>query len=84
MIIGALSLKLLDGTNNKVEAQALIVGIKLAKLVAIKPVWIEGDFVVIINACKQKKLNQFDVKFHRNPWFQNIVRLLFLPSLTLL
>ena len=54
-VLGMLAQKLLVGTNNKVEAMALLLGLELALQLNIVNIHIEGDSSMVINSCLKKK-----------------------------
>jgi ribonuclease HI len=54
-----LAQKLPVGTNNKVEAMALLLGLELALQLNIVNIHIEGDSSVVINSCVKKKIENW-------------------------
>ena len=62
---------LLDGTNNLAEAQALLIGLILAKRCNVSTIHIEGDSQVIINSC-DAEINSMEVNTKRNQHQQEI------------
>ena len=54
-VLGMLAQKLLIGTNNKVEAMALLLGLELTFQLSITNIHIEGDSSVVINSCVKKE-----------------------------
>ena len=55
IVVCMLAQHLLVGTNNKVEAMALLLGLELALQLKLDNIHIEGDSTVVINSCVKKK-----------------------------
>ena len=53
-VLAMLAHKLSIGTNNKVEAIVLLLGLELASRLSITNIHIEGDSSVVINSCVKK------------------------------
>lgn len=63
MLISAKSIKLPLGTNNVAEVLGLLLGLQMAlKLNCLKH-HVEGDYQVIINACRDRKYCSWKIKY---------------------
>lgn len=62
-VVLAKSIKILKGKNNIMEAQTLLHGLQLAYDLKIKVLEIEGDSLIIVNACKEINLFCWKIRY---------------------
>lgn len=63
LLVSTISIKLPKGTNNVVEAQALLHGLQLAYDLKLKDLEIEGDSLINVNVCKERKISCWKLNY---------------------
>ena len=75
LVVAIITTPLPARTNNMAELQALLAGLILAKQGKYQKLNIEGDYVVIINACIHRKIHSWKLKYIFNQVWKQLAEL---------